>query len=310
MIRIQATIFFTYLLAIGCPVALFSKSTFAALQLSFETAVLADGSHSESWKMAILDRHSEQELAQVLMAKHPLNREEREWQMLIQKESSRWKSTVENLNGPFDGIDPPKKVVLLFGNHGVDDGFTFRMDTICLDLSSWFRAYGDASKPENADRIQRILSHEYIHLLTSRFLARKQPSLKSPLDRTLYELYYEGLGNFYSLSEKWRAEDGKTSTVGVKALARNIPIFFDRLNRLATASADDEIKLRHGLSSGPFPEKWGALTIALWLSKEHSADPAALKRFIQAGPEGIPTFVKRHLPDNFRLKLVTQPSKY
>ncbi len=68
-----------------------------------------------------------------------------------------------------------------------------------------------------------------------------------------------------------------------------------RLAALACATREHEVALTADLSSGRFDLKWGALPVALWLERETRTSPDALRRFVQAGPEGVVALATRHL---------------
>ena len=51
-----------------------------------------------------------------------------------------------------------------------------------------------------------------------------------------------------------------------------------------------------GLSMGPFDEKWGALTVALWLAQDVERKESGLERWIEAGPQGVLTLARKYLP--------------
>ena len=43
----------------------------------------------------------------------------------------------------------------------------------------------------------------------------------------------------------------------------------------------------HGLSSGSFAKKWGALPVALWLAQEAKGDGRRLRWWVRAGSDGV-----------------------
>ncbi len=263
----------------------------AAPRLVVEIGVTADGTMSESWVRAIQNRHEETQWKKLTRSQRLLTPPEKGWIELLTTAASRWLPSTHELEKYFPGISPPSNLRLLLGNQGGDDGFTWSDDTICLDVSAWARAYGAAT---DEDRVDRILSHEFTHLLTKRWLAKHPFPTGTPLEQAQLELFYEGVGNFHSLSSKWKPVQGRPSPDAKRALKRNVPILLDRMKRLALADASHAKELRKGLSEGPFPEKWGALTIALWLVEEAEKDPQAITHFVQAGPQGIPAFIDRH----------------
>jgi hypothetical protein len=257
--------------------------------------MLPDGRMTATWKNAIRDRHAAAEFKTLAAQRRPLQPDELAWFNLVKAQLERWRTTIPELNRPFVGATPPPRLVLLLGNAGGNDGFTYRTDTICFDLADWRENYGPADAPGNDDRVQRVLSHEYTHLLVARWTEKHPFPRTTPYRRAVYVLFNEGLGNYYSLSQAWRAKDGMLPDAAQVVLTRNTPILLDRMQRLQTATREDEAALTNNLSSGPFDRKWGAVTIALWLSQDQSSDPDALRRFIAAGPVDVPAFIQRHL---------------
>ena len=58
-----------------------------------------------------------------------------------------------------------------------------------------------------------------------------------------------------------------------------------------------------GLSMGPFEQKWGALTVALWLAQEARGDNTRLQKWVDAGPAGVLMLTKKYLPDELKNRL-------
>jgi hypothetical protein len=98
------------------------------------------------------------------------------------------------------------------------------------------------------------------------------------------------------MSSRWRAPGGVASAAARSALERLEPRFLERMTALACAPPTEAARLTADLSSGPFAQKWGALTAALWLEQEASVDPGTLRRFVQAGAAGVRELAGRHLP--------------
>ncbi len=121
----------------------------------------------------------------------------------------------------------------------------------------------------------------------------------TPLERALWTCFHEGLGNYRSLSEKWRTPEGALTDHARAALARLEPIFVEKMAALTLASnAAQEEQLLAGIDRGRFDQKWGAVTVALWLADEARGDDRNLKAWVNAGPAGVLTLARRHLsPD-------------
>ncbi len=214
---------------------------------------------------------------------------EQGWTELIQSRMADWKTQAAPLTVSFAPIEPPEfQIVLRTG--GNRDAFTLDERTIAFDVSKLHALYGDATLPENRDRIDRFFRHEYVHLLQKAWLKKHPYPADTPLRAALLAIWTEGLGNYYSLSPRWHGE----SKVARDTLARLGPRFVARLAALACAS--DE-KLIADLSEGPFEEKWGALPAALWLRSE------SIEAFVNAGPDGVWELAGKHLPADLRAAL-------
>ena len=72
---------------------------------------------------------------------------------------------------------------------------------------------------------------------------------------------------------------------------------------LENASKEEAEILMKGISIDPFNEKWGALTVALWLSQEVNGDGRNLQEWINAGPDGIIVLAGKHLPEELKRKM-------
>ncbi|GIL39006.1 hypothetical protein [Roseiterribacter gracilis] len=271
------------------------SSVATAAEVKIERGTTPGGLMTPAWKKAIRDRHEPAAFKALTKQLHPLQPDEIAWYNFVRAQIDEWRSKIPELDAPFAGVAPPKHLVVLLGNAGGDDGFTSGTDTICFDLADWRKNYGEAGTAANADRVRRILSHEYTHLLVARWSAKHPYARNTPYARAVYVLFNEGLGNYYSLTAQWRAKDGVLPDIAQAALTRNGPVLADRMQRLRTARVEEEAELTQGLSRGPFEQKWGAIPIALWLSREQSRNPDALRRFVAAGPAGVPAFIERNL---------------
>jgi hypothetical protein len=276
----------------------------ATTEISLHVGITADGRPDTRWIEAITPRHDAAALPEVLAGARRLDDRERAWLERMEALAPAWVATTPRLAVPFVGITPPRRVVLLAGNVGGDDGFTAGTDTLAVDLSSWVKAYGEAGTAENDDRILRILSHEYTHLLVAAWAERHPVSRATPLERALWTCFNEGLGNHRSLSTRWVTPDGELTELAEATLDRLGPIFVAQLVALA-ASPDPETEARlvARLSRGPFEQKWGALTVALWLAREARGDDRALRPFVDAGPAGVLALARRNLPPELAARL-------
>jgi len=207
-----------------------------------------------------------------------------------------WQRETPALATLFAPVAPPRHVSIVVGNRGAEDAFTHDSTTIGFDLAALHRAYGDAARPENVDRLDRFFRHEYVHLLQKAWLQRHPFEMRSPIERALAEMWTEGLGNYFSLSDRWRATGGHPSELAASTLATLEPRLAARLSALACASPERTVTLTADLSSGRFDGKWGALSTALWLERDASLSDQTLRGFVMAGPQGIWDLAARHLP--------------
>jgi hypothetical protein len=264
--------------------------------IRIQLGILEDGRPTPLWIEAIRNRNTDEAISIIKANSLHFTAPEKEWLALFKVQVPKWAETINKLKIPCKHIPSPETVTVLFGNQGGDDGFTHGTSIICLDLSSWAQNYGPASDPRSVGRVHRILSHEFTHLM-SHARAELYPSdLSTPLCRALFTMYFEGLGNYYSLSEKWYAPPVGLSEQSLKVLEDLVPTFVDRLLKLKHATPGQEQSLREGLSAGPFRKKWGVLPIALWLKKETENDLMKLREWVQAGPCGVLDLARKHLP--------------
>jgi hypothetical protein len=281
-----------------------AQSTFNSSSGSVEVklGLEAGGAITDEWYLAIKDRIPKSDVDTIKATSKPLSDGERRWLDLIRRSAAGWSERRDMLHVPFAGIQLPEKIYILVGNQIGDDGFTFRNDTVCVDVGAMEKNYGDAGAEENRQRLIRLLDHEYTHLVHHEWIRRNPISLKTPLYRALRDLIVEGVGNYRSLSSKWIDPRGNLTKLAKDTLRELQPIFVDRLNRLSTADESVESELRKGLSRGPFNKKWGALTVALWLAQEAKGDDRKLARWIEKGPRGIIEMANRRLPKELKKK--------
>ena len=76
-----------------------------------------------------------------------------------------------------------------------------------------------------------------------------------------------------------------------------------RLAALQRATAQVAVPLLKGLSMGPFDQKWGALTVALWLAQEAKGDEHNLQKWVEAGLSGVLILAQKYLPENLKREL-------
>jgi hypothetical protein len=261
------------------------------------SGVTEEGKATDLWLAVLRRRLAAGEYDAIAGLQRPLTPEEKAWADLIRSRVPQWSTAIPALVAIFEPIAAPDSVVIVLGNRGAEDAFTHDPTTIGFDLAALQRAYGSAANPQNEIRLLNIFRHEFTHLLQKRWLPQHPWSTATPLQAALLNIWTEGLGNYYSLSDRWQPAEGRPSPAAAIALAELEPRFVARLAALSCSDPTVAPSLMAELSSGPFDRKWGALPIALWLAAEHeSADAAALRRFVTNGPGGIWELADRHLP--------------
>ena len=267
--------------------------------LELQSGVDTSGAATPEWKRAV----EEHEGSTLTWTTRPFTAEERAWQDTIRGRLAEWEQRIPALMVPFEGQRPIQTIRIVCGDQNGEDAFGVGGETIDLDLSTFTRLYGAAGAPGNRQRLDRIFAHECTHVLQTRWEATHPFPVSTPYDRALRQLWREGFGNLYSLSDEWVTPGGDPTPQARRALAGLEPIFVDRLRRLSTAPDSEESALRSGLSSGALAQKWGALPVALWLAEEAKGDGRRLRRWIQAGSEGILDLARAHLPPELAAQL-------
>jgi hypothetical protein len=261
------------------------------------------GEASEQWLAMLRKRLARAAYDSVASLRKPLTASERAWGELILSRTTAWEREVPALSELFRPVGPPAEVLIVIGNRGAEDAFTHDPTTIGFDLAALQANYHDSRLPVNGDRIDRFFRHEFVHLLQKAWLPVHPWVTDTPLRGALAEIWAEGLGNYYSLSARWRSSNGERSDVAARALAELEPRVVARLAALACARPDAAAALTRDLSWGQFERKWGALSAALWLEGEPNT-AAALRRFVVAGPAGVWDLADRQLASALRPVLI------
>ena len=271
--------------------------------LRIVTGVTPGGDATGQWLAMIRKRLPDRAYQAVAGLRKPLTATERGWADLIRSRAAAWEGAMPGLAELIRPIDPPALVSIVTGNRGGEDAFTHDSTTIGFDLAALHVNYGDATLPENADRVDRFFRHEYAHLLQKAWLREHPYTTDTPLRAALWDIWAEGIGNYFSLSPRWHSEAGRPSEAAVAALAELEPRFVARLAALACASLENGPALAADLSWGRFDRKWGALPAALWLGMEVSRSSGALREFLVAGPDSVWALAERHLAEPLRATL-------
>lgn len=271
--------------------------------LIVEFGITQEGLATSAWREAIHARHPEERLSNIAVTPRRLTPDESLWADLIRQKALTWPALIDSLRMPFPGITPPDTLIILLGNQGGEDAFLSPAVKICFDLNKLHRYYGPASDEINHDRIDRFFAHELTHVLHKAWRKKRGLELASPFEYALWECLTEGLGNYRSLSGKWLRGKGELSPHAQGTLQRLQPIFVERLSALQHAGETEAETLLTGLSSGAFDQKWGALTVALWLAQEAKGDDLNLRKWVEAGPTGVLVLARKYLPENLKEQL-------
>jgi len=285
-------------LALTCGVVLAATHSLPARGqeiLRLEVGVTADGIATDRWLAAVRERLSDGEFAAASHMRRPLSTSESTWVEVIGSRLPTWRGQTADVALPYRPVKRPELATIVLGNRGGSDAFTPDSLTIAFDLRALHEAYGDANREENGDRIDRLFRHEYAHLVQKAWLREHPFPVTEPVEAALLDIWLEGLGNYLSLSDRWRSTDGSRSATAAATLESLEPRFVARIAALSCATPPNAALLLADLSSGPFNEKWGALAAALWLDAEASVDADAIGRFVAAGPSGVWDLADRHL---------------
>ncbi len=223
------------------------------------------------------------------------------WIKNIYQAIPRWKKILPKLQKPFFNVSLSDTIYIVIGNQLADDAFTHGNNTICFDIQQ-LSEYGKGESEENKERIDRIFSHEYIHLLHKSW-RKDKIIITTQWEKILLECVNEGLGNYYSLSQKWKIDtQGKIPEITKNTLKKLEPIFVEKFC-FAFHHQNFDDSLFNKLSKGKFEEKWGALPVALWLDRETHSDSQLLRQWIEKGLDGVLYLADKYLEEPYRSKL-------
>lgn len=267
----------------------------------------SNGLPTQPWLNVIRGRVSGTDLATIAATAKPLSADESAWVDVVRTAAGQWLGRIDSLNAPFRKLPPPPTIRIVLGNQGGDDAFGMAPDVLAFDLSSLASAYGVTDPPRNLRLMQRLLAHEYMHILTIPWLDSIGWSAawagQDPFLRAVRTLYNEGLGNLRSIEgdDRWISGSGDPTGRAAETLTRLQPIMLERLQALrADPSPEQTQELMRNISQGPFAGKWGALPIALWLALDTGFVPDKLAVWIEKGPAGILELAVRYADEPLR----------
>ena len=260
---------------------------------------------TKDWRNALTRRKSVAYLDSLEQVVKPLSISENAWLNLIKSKENSWNQMKDSLKIPFGDIYINDTTYVYLGYQGNDDGFTYKYQTVCFDLTALNRAYGSAKDSVNDNRIDRIFTHEYTHVLHKEWARQKKLVLKTFQDSILWECMYEGIGMYRSMSVKWRPIGDSLSPTASKNFENLYPTFVERLTTIETSkelSFNDKKRLHKNLSRGSMKQKWGALPMGVWLALEAKGNPENLKTWIDKGPNAVIPLALKHLSGEHKIK--------
>ena len=253
---------------------------------------------SNAWKEAITNRKGTSVLDSLSKVLKPISIEEQAWIHLIESKAKKWNLYRDSLKVPFQNIRLKDTVFVLLGYQGGDDAFTYKDQTICLDVNTLNKSYGSAHKFVNDNRIDRIFSHEFTHLLHKQWAKKNNLELTTFKDEVLWECVTEGFGMYRSMSPKWFPSGDSLSLTSKTTFNRLYPIFAKNIIKVSTnpnLSENEQADLHANLSRGSMKKKWGALPVAVWLAFEANGNDENLIEWVNMGPDAIVLLAEKYL---------------
>ena len=263
-------------------------------EISLELAVREDGTATQMWADGIAIAIGESAASELASGNLPLSEQAEAWLQVLRATLPRIELRSHELARLFDV--PAIDAIIVAGNRGSSDGFGWVPNYIGINLQAFVDAYGPPGE-NAADRMIRITAHEYLHLLSYAFYPDHHQLRNTPLDRALWTIFFEGIGDYVSMSSRWLPDkEGSYSAIAAEKLKDLEPIFVDRLEKLANVSKDREEELRAGISMGRFDEKWGSLPFALWLHREVSqcGEADTLRAVLRLERDSVLLLAMRH----------------
>ena len=262
-----------------------------------------DGTATPTWTAGIAVAIGRDAAEAFARERRPWSDEARAWLDVLADALPDAAARSRVLARPF-GLEPFDATVAA-GNRGSSDAFGWVPRHIGVNVEAFHEAYGP---PDEAalPRMTRIVAHEYVHLLTYARYPDHRERRDTPLNRALWTMFFEGIGDFVSVSERWLpGPDGADSPVAARTLQRLEPILVERLEALAAAAPDAEAELRRGICTGKFDQKWGSLPVALWLHRDAQAlgEHRTLETIVDLGRDGVLPLALRHAAPELRPRL-------
>lgn len=257
-----------------------------------------DDRASCTWLEALKNRLSQEKVDSISRVRKAVTTSEKNWKQMIELKAIKWNSFRDSLSILFPSIKLDDSIYILTGYGGNDDGFTYGLQTVCLDLTALQREYGSSDLPENDSRIDRIFAHEYTHLLHKAWAVKTNQQLLTFKDSILWECLYEGLGMYRSFSARWLPVQRKLPDITVNSLGELYPVFSLHIKTVTSGielTPDEKKLIGMNLSRGSVNKKWGAFPVGIWLALEANGDDQNLVSWIEMGPEAVIELSKKYI---------------
>ena len=259
-----------------------------------------DDQITDAWKKVLKNRMNSGKLDSLSMVVKPVTREEIAWKNLIASKIQKWNLFRDSLSIPFENISLNDSITILLGYNGRDDAFSYKDKTVCFDVTALYNSYGSADKEVNSNRIDRIFSHEFTHLLSKKWAQKSKLKLQSFKDSVLWECAYEGIGMYRSLSSKWLPVGDSLSATSKRTFNDLYPKFTDNIIRIHSEkdlTTREKKNVHQNLSRGSMKKKWGALPVAVWLASEAKGNDKNLVKWVNKGPSAIVELAEKYLTE-------------
>ena len=209
--------------------------------IELELCVREDGTATSTWTEGIAVAIGWEAAEAFERERLPLTSEARAWLEVLETALPRVAARAPELASLF-GLEAIDATVAV-GNRGSSDGFGWVPRYIGINLEAFDATYGPPND-DSVDRMTRIVVHEYVHLLTYAFYPDHRKRRDTTMNRLLWTMFFEGIGDYTSVSQRWLPdEDGGYSPVTAQTLQRLEPIFVERLEASVSASPEEEVEV-------------------------------------------------------------------
>lgn len=236
------------------------------VEFSVAVTIRNDGTATQLWSSGIEISIGSEAASRLAQERIPLTPQAKAWLEILREAVPLAEARGRDLADILEL--QPIDATIAVGNRGSSDGFGWVPDFIGINVQAFTETYGTPGDGA-VDRMARIVAHEYLHLLTYARYPDHSDRRRTPLDRALWTMFFEGIGDYVSVSSRWLPDEhGAYSAAAARVLPELEPVLVQRLESLAQADESRERELRAGISMGRFERKWGSLPVALWLHSE------------------------------------------